>query len=154
MLKAGIIFGVIGFVLVLLVSLGSPLCSVCFTLFLGLGAGYVAGNYDRPLENSEALRMGGIAGALTGGLMIPGQLIAAVINANSISQADLAALSEMFGVPAADASLLLGAQIIAACCLGIVNLAVLAGTGAGGGAIWFSRNRGAGKPSDPIPPAL
>ncbi len=154
MLKSGIIFGVIGFVLVLLVSLGSPLCSVCITLFLGLGAGFVAGNYDRPLENAEALRMGGIAGALTGGLMIPGQLIAAVINANSISPADLAAFSEMFGVPPADASLLMGVQILTACCLGIVNLVILAGAGAGGGAIWFSRNRGAGKPSDPIPPAL
>lgn len=76
MLKSGIIFGLIGFVLVLVVSLFSPICSVCITLLLGLGAGYVGGNFDRPLDNSEALRVGGIAGALTGGLMIPGQLIA------------------------------------------------------------------------------
>ena len=43
-----------------------------------------------------------------------------VINANSLSAADLAVFYDMFGVPPADGSVIMVAQIVSACCLGMV----------------------------------
>jgi hypothetical protein len=152
MLKSGIIFGVIGFVLTLLLSLVSPICSVCVAIGLGLGAGYVAGVYERPLTNEAGLRAGLIAGGLTGGLMIPGGIIAAVINAGAMQGTGGQAFTELFGLPPQQTEVIWAAQLIASCCVGLINLGILAGFGAGGGALWFSRNR-APVGGEPIPPA-
>jgi hypothetical protein len=153
MIKSGIVFGVIGFVLTLLLSLVSPICSVCVAIGIGLGAGYVAGRNDRPLANQEGLRVGAIAGALTGGLMIPGGIIAAVINAGSMQAGGAQAITDLFGLPPQPPGVIWAAQLTGACCIGLVNLGILTGAGAGGGAIWFSQNR---EPTggEPIPPAL
>jgi hypothetical protein len=153
MLKSGIIFGVIGFLLTLLISLVSPICSICVAIGLGLAAGYVAGVNDRPLANDASLRGGLIAGALTGGLMIPGGIIAAVINAGSMQGGGGQALTDVFGLPPQPAEVIWAAQLFAGCCIGLINLGILAGFGAGGGALWFRQNREPGG-GEPIPPAL
>ncbi len=89
----------------------SPICSICVAIGLGLGAGYVAGVYDRPLSNDASLRAGLIAGALTGGLMIPGGIIAAVINAGSMQSGGGQALTEIFGLPPQPAEVFWAAQL-------------------------------------------
>jgi hypothetical protein len=158
MLKSGIIFGIIGVVLALGVSvLITPLCSICFAVLLGLGAGYVAGIFDRPLSG-EAVKRGAGAGALAGGLMIFGQLIAGGINAGFMtSDPDLLLLNEMLGLPPADPSMVWVGAVVGACCLGLLNVGILAALGAAGGAIWNSTQKRGGATGggtvEPVPPA-
>ena len=157
MLKSGIIFGIIGFVLVLGISVAvSPFCSLCVTILLGLGAGYVAGVFERPLDSSEAWKQGAGAGALAGGLVIFGQLIAGAINANFVvNDPNAQILNEMLGLPPAEPAMLWVGAAFAACCIGLVNVGILAGLGAAGGAIWGSMNSsdgGGSGPAEPIPP--
>jgi hypothetical protein len=158
MLKSGIIFGLIGFVLVLGVSvLISPFCSICFTVLLGLGAGYVAGVFERPLDSGEAWKRGAGAGALAGGLVILGQLIAGGVNANFMANDPNAQIvNELLGLPPADPAMLWLGAVFAACCFGLVNVGILAGLGAAGGALWGNMNTtngGGPGPAEPIPPA-
>lgn len=155
MMKSGLNFGVLGFVLVLVISLVSPLCSLCVTLLLGLGAGYVAANTERPLASNEGTRIGAGAGALAGGLVIPGQLIAAAINASAMQGPGGQVFNELLGLPPADPTTVWLAQLAVGCCIGLLNLGVFAGMGAVGSALWFRRGRGAASQEDePLPPAL
>jgi len=137
----------------LLLSLVSPLCSVCAAIGLGLAAGYVAARNDRLLANQESLRAGAIAGALTGGLMIPGGIIAAVITAGSYQVGGGQPVTDLFGLPPLPLEVVWAVQLAFGCCIGLINLGILSGAGAAGGALWFSRNR---EPAggEPIPPAL
>jgi hypothetical protein len=158
MLKSGIILGVIGFVLTIGVSIFSPLCALCIGILLGLAAGYLAGVFDRPLDSGSAAKRGAGAGALAGFLMIFGQLIAAALNAGTMQDTGLQGFNDMFGAQPVDAATIWGAQIFAACCIGLLNIGILAGLGAAGGALWGSRNAAGGgsgsSPIEPIPPAV
>ena len=151
MIRSGVIFGLIACVLTLLT--GNLICGICFLLLIGLAAGYTASRADRPLDNQGSLRAGAGAGALAGAIMLPAQLIRSLWEANRGYLPGGAALYESLGVSAPDQAVIWLAQIAVACCLGAFNLALLAGAGAAGGALWFQR-RGGAAPDEPIPPAL
>ena len=160
MLKSGIIFGLVGFFLALAsAGVGAALCSVCLAVFLGLGAGYAAGAFDRPLESGEATKQGAAAGALTGGLMIFGQIIGGGLNAGSmVNNPDIQMFNDMLGLPPADPTMIWISALLGACCIGLLNLGILAGLGAAGGALWGNMNLknddpSNGGPPQPIPPA-
>lgn len=161
MFKSGIIFGLAGFFLALaLTGFGAALCSICLAVVLGLGAGYVAGVFERPLESGEATKQGAAAGALTGGLMVFGQIIGGGLNAGSmVTDPNTQMLNQMLGLPPAEPSMIWIGALFGACCIGLLNLGILAGLGAAGGALWASmnlKNDGSsnGSPPEPIPPAV
>ncbi len=151
MLRAGIIFGIIAFVLTLISSNG--VCAVCFAIILGLGAGYTAANSDRPLDSSESTRVGAGAGALAGGLMIPAQLIAAAIQAGGGELPGGSVTYELIGPAGAEPAVIWISQLLIGCCLGIITLAITAGAGVAGSALWFRRRRKS-ELDEPIPPAI
>jgi hypothetical protein len=135
MLKAGLIAGAGMFVLVLVVAIFSPLCALCIPLFAGLGAGYLTGVFDKNPET--VVIQGAYAGAIAGALGILGQMIASVVNGMVMQNPDYQ-INQMFGLPAADPTAVWISQLGIACCIGLVNVALTAGLGAGGGAIWKS----------------
>jgi hypothetical protein len=139
MLKSGFIMGAVMFLLALgAAAIISPLCTPCVALLAGLGAGYLACHFDRPLEQSEAFRKGAIAGAIAGGLGIIGQLIAAVINANLV-QPEM--LNQILGQDVVTPELLWISQLGGALCIGLFNVLLMAGLGIGGAAIWRSMKK-------------
>jgi len=87
--------------------------------------------------------------AIAGAVGILGQLIASVINA-MVLQNPNNQINEMFGLPASGPSEIWATQIGVACCFGLINVALTAGFGAGGGAIW---NNTAGKSTPPSAPS-
>ena len=148
MLKAGLIAGAVMFVIVLGAAfLVSPLCALCVPLVIGLGAGYMTGVFEK--SPATTVQRGAYAGAIAGGLGIVGQVIASLINA-VILQNPNNQVNELFGLPPSDPATIWMAQIGTACCIGLVNVALSAGFGAGGGAIW---NNTAGKSTPPSEPS-
>ena len=135
MLKAGLIMGGVTLVLVFGASMFSPLCALCVALFTGLGAGYLAGVFDKPVDSPQAIKNGASAGAIAGGMGIIGQAIAAVVN--SLVVANNPAVYELFGLPPSDPQTVWMMQLGFACCMGLLNVALMAGLGVAGGAIWF-----------------
>jgi hypothetical protein len=153
MVKAGLIFGGLAFFGGIVFSLLSPICAICIPIFLGLGAGYVAARNERPFESQDSLKVGAGAGAIAGGLMIPGQLIAAVVNASTMAATGGAEITELFGLPPLEPSTIWAAQVVFGCCFGLLNLILMTGLGAAGSAIWLQRV--GGRQSDgALPPAL
>jgi hypothetical protein len=137
MVKSGLIVGAGTLVLVLGAALFSPFCSLCVALLAGLLAGYLAGVFDKPVDSSQSLRLGAIAGAIAGVLGLLGQGIGSVINGFVLSSGGSEAIYELLGMPSPDPQTIWMSQIGIACCMGLVNIALMAGLGAGGGAIWF-----------------
>lgn len=135
MLKSGLIVGAALFLLVLIsASVVSPLCALCFPVFAGLGAGYLAGYFDKPAPEG-ALRRGALAGAISGGIAIFGQFVAALINAFVLQNPQFNP-GQLFGGQAIDPTVIWLAQLGGAMCIGLLNVALMAGFGALGGLLW------------------
>ena len=142
MIKAGFIAGAVALVLVLASAATiSPFCALCPGILVGLGAGYLAGIFDKPVDGKQGAKSGAIAGAIAGALGILGNIGAGVINAAVLAPSGNAAIMEMLGLPPADPTTIWIGQIAVACCIGLFNVALMAGLGAGGGALWFQFNR-------------
>jgi hypothetical protein len=137
MVKSGLIIGAVAFILVLGGTLISPLCAPCVGILLGLAAGYLAGVFDKPALSADCTKKGASAGAIAGGISILGSLIGAVINAAVIAPSGNAQINDLLGLPPSDPATIWGAQLGAACCLGLLNVALGAGLGAAGGALWY-----------------
>ncbi len=150
MLKAGLIVGAGMFVLVLLAAaVVSPLCALCVPLLAGLAAGYLTGVFEVPSDMKTVATRGAYAGAIAAGLGIVGQMVAMVINAMVLQNPQFQ-VGQAFGLPPTDPTTVWAGQFLAACCVGLVNLALTAGFGAAGGALWFKTK---GEGSAPLPPA-
>ncbi|MBN1920947.1 MAG: hypothetical protein JW892_06865 [Anaerolineae bacterium] len=141
MVKSGLIFGAVMLVVALGVTLLSPLCVPCAALFIGLGAGYVAGVFDKPRTNQAALKSGALAGVIAGAGGFIGQAIGTAINASVMSPDQVMELMRQFGI---DASQMGGANvgywgglIGSAVCGGIFAVLLAAGLGAIGGILWW-----------------
>jgi MFS family permease len=148
MLKAGLIAGAVMFFAVLITAVFSPLCALCVPILVGLGAGYLNGVFEKNTET--AVQRGAYAGAIAGGLGILGQLIASVINA-VVLQNPNNQINDALGLPIADPGMVWVSQLGVACCIGLVNVALSAGLGAGGGAIWKNTAGKTTPPSDMTP---
>ncbi|PKN91188.1 MAG: hypothetical protein CVU44_20730 [Chloroflexi bacterium HGW-Chloroflexi-6] len=135
MVKSGLIVGAILFVLVLMASsILSPFCALCFPLFAGLGAGYLAGQFEKPLPE-DALKRGALAGALAGGIAIFAQFLAALINAIVLQNPQFNP-GYLFGTQPIDPALIWVGQIGGSVCIGLLNIGLMAGFGALGGLLW------------------
>ncbi|MFZ2097692.1 MAG: hypothetical protein WAV05_13755 [Anaerolineales bacterium] len=162
MVKSGLIFGVVSFLLTLVgTTLITPLCAPCLGLVLGLAAGYVAGNYDKPGSSSESIRKGAIAGAIAGSLGFLGGMIGGVINGVVVNPTDLQGIYNFFGLPDVNITkeTIWLVQIVGAMCIGLFNIGWMAILGVAGGALWYQM---IGKnqtgimmpPQEPTPPSL
>jgi hypothetical protein len=153
MVRSGLIVGGIMLLLVLGASLLTPFCSVCLAIPAGLLAGYLANVFERPGAGAASMAgpvaRGAIAGAIAGALAILGQFIGAVINASSI---DPAVLSRVFGVDNLTQQSLWLFQLLGAFCIGLLNLALMAGLGAAGALIWQQIQSRQAPPAPPVYP--
>ena len=141
MLKSGLIAGGVTFVLALGFTLLSPLCVPCLAFFLGLGAGYLAGVFEKPLDNGSSAKSGAVAGAIGGVGAIIGQMGGALLNAVIVGPEKAAKLVEQLGIPVATSNDFGAAYWVgiigSGCCFGLLDVALMAGLGALGGLLWW-----------------
>lgn len=150
MLKAGLIAGAVSFVFVLIGAAGlSPLCALCVPLVTGLLAGYLTGVFDKP-DPADAMKRGAGAGAITGGIAILANIIAALLNSLVLQNPELQP-NNFLGLPQTSPAMVWIGQFGINLCVGLVNVGLNAALGVGGISIW--RNT-AGKTSNiETPPA-
>jgi hypothetical protein len=157
MVRAGLIVGGITLVLGIIGGFILPLvCIPCVALFAGLGGGYLAGQFERPGASGDSARRGAGAGAIGGVGALLAHVISGAANALMIGPEGAAQMLRNFGLelpgPAgiSPASYYAGA-IGGACCIGVLEVALMAGLGAVGGMIWYQTR---GRSSTPPAPAL
>jgi hypothetical protein len=141
MLKSGLIFGGVALVLGTASVLLSPVCLPCLAIFFGLGAGYLAGVFDTPIDNRNASKLGAFAGAIGGVGALLGQSIGSAINASKMGPEKVASLLRQFGVttlsPGSITPVYYGGLVGVTCCAGLLDVALMAGLGALGGLLWW-----------------
>lgn len=156
MVKSGLIVGGITLVLGLIGAfVFPPLCVPCVALFAGTGAGYLAGQFDHPGASNTAVRMGAQAGAIAGIAALLAHLIGGVTSAALLGPEGAAEMMSQFGI-AADANnpaVYYASAFGTACCLGLFEIALMAGTGALGGMLWFN-TAGKDQSAPPAAPAM
>jgi len=145
MLKAGVIGAVASFIYVTSLTLLSPFCTLCFTPLLGIGVGYLAGQFDRPPKAETSLYRGAMAGGITGVVTAISQMLASVVNAILVTNSEeLPKLMQEFGfselvITETREYWQVTLSVNALC--GVFNLFVIAGLAALGGLIWFQRQQ-------------
>ncbi len=141
MIKSGLIFGVGMFVFVLLVSsIASPLCALCIGVLMGLGAGYVAGVFDKPQLSSEATKKGAVAGAITGVMAVLANMIAAALVGSLYQSHQSMYVSLCPNTQLPDPGTFWVIELGLGLCTALVNVILTTGLGIAGSAIWFSTN--------------
>ncbi len=156
MVKSGLLFGAISFVLVLgTATLLTPFCAPCLGLVFGLAAGYIAGIYDKPTNSGESIRRGAIAGAIAGSLGLVGGLIGGAINGAVMNPSNLEAIYKTLGMPnvSIDKTAIWTLQLAGAVCLGLFNIGWMAILGVAGGALWYQIT-GKNQPGSMLPPQV
>jgi len=147
MIKAGLIGAGIGFIYVMGLTLLSPLCTLCITPLLGIGAGYLAGWFDKPLHPGAGMSKGTIAGVITSLGVVTGQMLASVVNGILVTNSkQLPSLIREFGLSEAvitNSTEYWQTTLALNSFCSVFNLALIIGLGAFGGVIWFQRH-GAG----------
>ncbi len=138
MIKAGLILGAVMLVLGIGGSLITPLCVPCIALAAGLGAGYLAGVYDKPLTSGGGAKVGAIAGAIGGAGALLGQIIGGILNALIVKPEGVIEMMEQFGLPTMpDPSFYYISFIGGGVCFGVLDVVLMAGLGALGGILWY-----------------
>lgn len=123
--RYGLIVGVIGLVLNICVALVLGFCGPLATIIAGAIAGYLGARAETTVTKGDAAREGAIAGAITGGLMLFGQILGASL---SLGFVQWTGIDFGFGtVPNANANpeelvAYYGAGLGVACCIGIGDL--------------------------------
>jgi hypothetical protein len=163
MLKSGLIFGGVALVLIGLTGVVNfQLCAPCLALFIGAGAGYVGGLFDKPAGAAGAsAKVGAGAGAMAGVGGLLGNLGGGLIGSVMLGPAAANQFARQFGLPTASgpgsAAGYYGGAVAASCCFGLFDIALMAGLGALGGMLWYQltgRSAGAGAPPVPPTPAM
>jgi hypothetical protein len=139
MIKSGIVLGIVSLIVILGSGLILPWLAPCWGIFLGLIAGYLAGVFDKPAASGDTAKKGAIAAVIAAVFGLVGGLIAGVINSLTVNPQDLVNLYKMLGldIPNIDQTTIWVGQLGIACCIGFFNLALMAGFGAAGGALWW-----------------
>lgn len=137
MIKAGLILGAVMLVLGIGGSLITPLCVPCLAVLAGIGAGYLAGVFDKPLTSGESAKVGAIAGAIGGAGALLGQIIGGILNSALADPQDIINMMEQFGLPTTyDPGMIRFGQIGGGVCFGLLDIVLMAGLGALGGILW------------------
>jgi hypothetical protein len=157
MLKAGLIVGGITLVLALIGGFVFPLlCIPCVALFAGTGAGYLAGQFDRPGLNNLAVQNGAKAGAIAGVAALIAHIVAGVASATMLGPEGAAEMMSQFGIASDPGNPVVyyASAFGSACCFGIFEIVLMAGTGALGGVLWFNTAGKSAAPPAPPAPAM
>ncbi|MEW6239311.1 MAG: hypothetical protein AB1564_00685 [Chloroflexota bacterium] len=152
MSKSGLIMAAIALVLAIGGTVVSPLCTPCLVLFLGAGAGYLAGVFDKPVEKSAATKSGALAGLIGGVGALLGQVGGSIINGVMVGPQGTAQLLRQMGLPSTGGdtvSIYWISLILSTVCFGLLDLALMAGTGALGGMLWHQINNKNATPPAP-----
>jgi hypothetical protein len=146
MIRAGLIGAVMGFIYVMSLTLVSPFCTLCFTPFLGMGIGFMAGWFDKPIKAEISVGRGTVAGGIAGAGVMVGQILAAVVNGVLVTNSEeLPILMRDMGLSQLvinDAEYWQATLTLNSFC-SIFNLALVVGLAAVGSMIWFQRHNSA-----------
>ncbi len=146
MYRSGLILGGITLLVTAVVTAAiSPICTPCFVFFLGAGAGYVTGLFNKPSSNGNASKAGAISGALAGIGALLGLSIGSAINGLAVGPERALQMSQpliqQLGLPAMNASQYATTYWFAivgwALFCGVADIVLMAGTGALGGLLWW-----------------
>lgn len=150
MFKSGAMAAGLMLILGGLTTLISPLCVPCLALLVGVGAGYLAGVFDRPLDSGGATKAGAVAGAVGGAGAWLAHVCGGLINAVVIGPERSAEIMRQFGltVDASNPAAYYIGAFGGACCMGLFEVALMVGLGAVGGILWYQLT---GKNSTPTP---
>ena len=145
MIKSGWIGGVLGFIYMMTLTLLSPFCTLCFTPFLGIGVGYLAGWFDKPEKVESSLSRGTVAGMMTGLGVVAGQMVATLVNGILVTNSEqLPNLMREIGLSdfvVTNSNEYWQATLTINSFCSLFNLALIAGLGAAGSALWFQRRK-------------
>ena len=140
MAKAGLIGLAAGAISGLGITLLIPICTPCAAIVIGLGVGFLACFWDKPLDGSSGAGLGAKAGAIAGAGHLGGQLLGMLINSLLVGPEQAAEMfTELFSVdvPATDPATYWVSQIVINGGCGITSIVVAAGLGALGGLLWY-----------------
>lgn len=140
MYKSGLIAGGLTLLIAIGATLLSPLCTPCLVVFLGAGAGYLAGVFDKPITKNASTKAGVIGGAVGGVGAIIGQMIGAGLNAFIMGPQGAQQFNENFGLPSGGAGFEQGywfGLVGSAVCVSLIDILLMAGFGALGGLLWW-----------------
>jgi hypothetical protein len=141
MIKSSLIFGIIAFVLGAGFTLLSPICVPCVAIFLGLGAGAVAGFFDKPPNSNASVKTGALSGVFSGIGAILGQLVGAGVNAAIVGPQEAQQIMNQFGLTLPTSGNFGAGYYFgvfgSACCVGLFDVLIMAGLGAVGGLLWW-----------------
>jgi hypothetical protein len=153
MRRSGLIAAAVMLVLTIGTTLISPYCVPCLAILVGLGAGALAGMFDKPADSGACAKSGAAAGAIGGVGAILGHLVGGVINAALVGPETAARVLGQFGYSTGTMTpeVYYGFTFGAACCIGLFDVLLMAGVGALGGLLWW---QSAGKPAANPPAAL
>ena len=156
MLKAGLIGAAVGFFLAVVgaVVMG-PICNPCAAMFVGTGAGVLAGVFVRPQSSGSGAGEGAKAGAIATVGNLLGQMVGTgisvlIVDPEQAAQAARDLAGQWGGVtvdPAIYARMYYPIQFGSGCLCGLVGVGLGAGLGAVGGLLWYQfwkQNEGVG----------
>lgn len=135
-LAAGLIFG-LGITLLL------PYCTPCAAIVIGLGVGFLACLWDKPLTGGSCAGVGAKAGLIAGIGHLVGQLIGMAINGILVgpegAAETLKLLSEQLDLDTTvmDTTTYWVSMLVVNGGCGLLNIAITAGLGALGGLLWY-----------------
>ena len=158
MLKAGLIGAAVGFVLAVVGAVVFPLlCNPCAAVFVGLGAGVLAGVYVRPASSGSSAGEGAKAGAIATAGNLLGQMVGTAITTLMVGPEEAAEaaveMARQFGMvtvdPATYAQLYYPMSFGSGCLCGLVGVGLGAGLGAVGGLLWHQIKKQSDEFADP-----
>ncbi len=142
MLRSGLILGGVMLVLGGGLAFFFPLCVPCLALLAGVGAGYLAGLWDRPGDNSRSIQRGAGAGAIGGVGALLGHLIGGLASAAWVGPEGAADMMRQLGLDLGSGTDVGGlgyyfGATLTGCCFGLFEVVLMAGLGALGGLLWW-----------------
>jgi hypothetical protein len=143
MLKSSLIAVPVTLFVILVTGFLSELCccaSPMAAVFLGLLAGALCAQFEKPTGGDKAVKRGAIAGVIAGLAALPAQILGEIVVALLLAGSGKVDIS-LFGLPDARATVDLWNWVLNALCAaslyGLITAAVMAGMGAVGGAVWM-----------------
>lgn len=145
MVRSGLILGVVMLLVGGVLAFLFPLCVPCLALVVGAGAGYLAGMWDKPLNNSLSIQRGAGAGAIAGVGALLGHVFGGLGAAALIGPEGSLEMLRQFGFDMGSAESVSGnpaifyaSATLTGCCFGLFEVALMAALGAVGGILWWN----------------
>jgi hypothetical protein len=157
MLRSGLILGAVMLVVGGALAFLFPLCVPCLALFAGAGAGYLAGAWDRPVDNGKSIQRGAGAGAIAGVGALVAHVAGGLASAVYLGPEGAAQFLDQLGLATGADEITPGmyytSATFAGCCFGLFEVVLMAGLGALGGLLWWQIT-GKGRSGGVMPPSM